>query len=304
MVFLAPAEKNQYLEEGSGMRTDKQVQDQLLTFAQEHECIRAVVMNGSRVNPNAPQDFFCDFDIVYYCTDPMPFLNDRSWIPSFGELVILQQNDFEDHGLSSFIFLLLFQDGIRIDLSFNFLANLAYLDEDTLTRVLLDKDGRIAALPPSSDVGYYPVKPTRKVFDETVNEIFWCSNNLAKGIWRGELPYVKTMQDVIIRDALLKLLEWYAAMQHGWQVSPGKFGKWLEKFLPPEIWQGVVRTYAGAAEDEIWEAQFEICRLTRRIGTALADEMGYEYPLLDDQRTVEYLKHVRTLSHSAASFDG
>jgi aminoglycoside 6-adenylyltransferase len=286
------------------MRHEKQVFEQLLAFAQEHENIRAVAMNGSRVNPNAPQDFFCDYDIVYYCDDPFPFLIDRSWIPYFGDLVILQQNDWESHGLNAFIFLLLFSDGVRIDLSFDQLPNLAYLSEDTLTRVLLDKDGRIAALPPAADTGYYPAKPTRKEFDEAVNEIFWCSNNLAKGIWRGELSYVKYMQDVVIREAFLKLLEWYAAMLHGWQVSPGKFGKWLEKFLPGEIWEGVRKTYAGACDAEIWDAQFEICRLTREMGTGLAFELGYEYPLQDDMRVVEYLRHVRALAKDALSFDG
>jgi aminoglycoside 6-adenylyltransferase len=286
------------------MRSEKQVFDQLLAFAREHDSIRAVVMNGSRVNPNAPQDFFCDYDIVYYCSDPFPFLAERNWIPYFGDLVILQQNDWESHGLASFIFLLLFLDGVRIDLSFDHLSNLAYLAQDTLTRVLFDKDGQIAALPPASDSGYYPAKPTRKEFNEAVNEIFWCSNNLAKGIWRGELSYVKYMQDVVIREAFLKLLEWYAAMLHDWKVSPGKFGKWLEKFLPAEIWESVRKTYAGASDAEIWDAQFEICRLTRVIGTVLAAELGYAYPLQDDMRVVEYLRHVCVLPKDSVTFDG
>jgi aminoglycoside 6-adenylyltransferase len=284
------------------MRTEKQMLKQLLRFAEDQDAIRAVLMNGSRVNPNAPQDFFCDYDVVYYCTDPSPFLSDRSWIPVFGDLVMLQQNDGDSYGLPAFIFLLLFRDGVRIDLSFDYLPNLAHLAEDSLTRVLLDKDGRIDPLLPSSDRGYYPAKPTRKAFDECINEIFWCSNNLAKGIWRGEMPYVKYMQDVVIREAFLKLLEWYAASQHGWQVSPGKFGKWLEKFLPPEIWQGVVKTYAGAEDDAIWEAQFELCRLTRVVGTALAAELGYDYPMLDDQHMLAYLQHVRSLPRAATSF--
>ncbi|MBE0698767.1 MAG: aminoglycoside 6-adenylyltransferase, partial [Anaerolineaceae bacterium] len=144
----------------------------------------------------------------------------------------------------------------------------------------------------------------RKEFDEAVNEIFWCSNNLAKGIWRGELPYVKYMQDVVIRAAFAKLLEWYAAMLHGWQVTPGSYGKWLQKFLPQGIWEGVVKTYAGAGDTEIWDAQFEICRLTRVTGTALAAELGYEYPLQDDLRVVDYLCHVRALPKDAVSFDG
>jgi aminoglycoside 6-adenylyltransferase len=39
------------------MRTEQEVLGPLLTLANQHESIRAVVMNGSRLNPNAPQDF-------------------------------------------------------------------------------------------------------------------------------------------------------------------------------------------------------------------------------------------------------
>ena len=229
------------------MRTEKQVFDQILAFAHEHDAIRAVSMNGSRVNPNAPKDFFCDYDVVYFVPDPRQFLADQAWISSFGELIILQQNDFIDHGADGCIFLMLFSDGVRIDLSFNHLSNLAYLHEDSLTVVLLDKDGRIPPLPPPSDRDYLTLQPTQREFSEAVNEVFWCSNNVAKGIWRDELPYVKYMYDTIIRDAMLKILAWYASMRHDWNISSGKYGKWLNRArrrrfpLCPAWWRWAAR---------------------------------------------------------------
>lgn len=277
------------------MRSDQEIFDQLLNFARSHETIRAVVMNGSRANPNAPHDLFCDYDIVYFCTDPRPFFTDESWIAQFGELTILQRNEWEERGLDGVIYLMLFTDGVRIDLAYNHLANLPYITEDSMTVVLLDKDDLAPALPPASDAGYYPQRPTRKEFNEAVNEVFWCSNNAAKGIWRDELPYVKFMQDVIIRDALLKLLEWYAASLHGWSIGLGYKGKWLKKFLPAEVWEMVPPTYAGADYEQTWDAVFAICRLARKIGQPLAAELGYEYPLQDDERVLEYLRKVRAL---------
>ena len=210
------------------MRTEEQVYEQILSFARNNEQIRAVTMNGSRVNPNAPKDFFCDFDVVFFVSNPRVFLEDQSWISYFGDLIILQQNDFNNHDLEGFIFLMLFTDGVRIDLAFDHISMLTYLHEDSLTAVLLDKDGRIPALPPPSDRGYLVSRPTQKEFAEAVNEIFWCSNNVAKGIWRDELPYVKCMYDVVIRESILKLLGWYAAMRHDWTIGIGYFGKWLK----------------------------------------------------------------------------
>jgi aminoglycoside 6-adenylyltransferase len=286
------------------MRTEQQVIHQLLTFARSNDLIRALAMNGSRVNPNAPQDLFCDYDVVYYVTDPHHFLEDQAWIPYFGDLIILQQNDFVDHGVEGHIFLMLFTDGVRIDLSFNSLSNLAYLQEDTLTAVLLDKDGRIAPLPSASDAGYHTPRPSQKEFADAINEIFWCATNVAKGIWRDELPYVKFMYDAIIREQLLKILAWYTAAQHNWEINTGKFGRWLKQHLSPEIWDTYVKTYACPGYQETWEALLEACRLTRRVGQELAQGLGYAYPLEEDRRTVEYLRAVRALPKDSVSYDG
>ena len=200
----------------------------------------AVVMNGSRANPNAPKDLFCDYDVVYYVPEPRRFLEDQSWIPYFGDLVILQQNDFYEHDAEGYIFLMLFTDGVRIDLAFDPLSFLAYLGDDTLTVVLLDKDGRIGSLPPASDLGYHTPRPSRKEFASSINEIFWCSNNIAKGIWRDELPYVKYMLDVVVRPCILEVLAWYAADRQWLEDRLGEVWQMAEK-IPPVRGVGGVR---------------------------------------------------------------
>lgn len=285
------------------MRSETQVLEQLLSFARRHDSIRAVVINGSRINPNAPRDLFQDYDVVYYTVDPGEFLRDQSWIPFFGDLVILQQNDYENHGYAGHIFLMLFSDGVRIDLSFDPLETLSYLGEDSLTQVLLDKDGCIPSLPPPSDCGYYTLRPSRKEFDEAVNEIFWCSNNIAKGIWRGELAYAKAMFDEVVRPPFRHLLEWYAAMHHDWAVNTGKFGKWLDKYLPPEIWAQYVSAYCGADYPGIWDALLNTCRLADHIGPEVARHLGFDYPTNDARRTIAYLEHARSLPPDAVNFD-
>jgi len=286
------------------MRTEQQVIDRLLSFARAHAEVRAVVMNGSRVNPNAPKDLFCDYDVVYYVATPLRFLEVQGWIEYFGDLIILQQNDVFNHGVEGFIFLMLFSDGVRIDLSFAALSELAYVVEDTLAVVLLDKDRRIPSLPPPSDRGYYTARPSRKEFDEAVNEIFWCSNNIAKGIWRDELPYAKAMFDEVVRDPILKMLAWYAAMQHDWKLNTGKFGRRLKYYLPPDVWEAYLKTYAGPGYPETWDALFEALALVRKLGLELAGHLGYSYPLDADRRMNEYLQHVRSLPKDAASYDG
>ncbi len=72
------------------MRTEQEMMNLILDFARGDERVRAVILNGSRANPDAPRDFFQDFDIVYVVTDDAPFKQDRAWMRSFGDLMIYQ----------------------------------------------------------------------------------------------------------------------------------------------------------------------------------------------------------------------
>ena len=51
------------------MRNEQEMLDLILGTARANDRVRAVIMNGSRVNPDAPRDPFQDYDIVYVVTD-------------------------------------------------------------------------------------------------------------------------------------------------------------------------------------------------------------------------------------------
>jgi len=155
------------------MRSEKEVLHQLLTFAGNNDMVRAVLLNGSRVNPNVENDIFSDYDVIFAVTDPKYFLNNQEWIKFFGDLIIMQQNNLHSNGEEWYIFLMLFSDGIRIDLSFRKVDNIKDYLDDSLTRKLMDKDNRIRDLVPPSDISYYTKKPTKAEFDKTINEFWW-----------------------------------------------------------------------------------------------------------------------------------
>lgn len=281
------------------MRTEAEVLDQIVAFAQHSENIRAALLNGSRVNPNVTKDVLCDYDVACVVTDPKRFLTDQHWIAQFGDLIIMQQNALSDEGGIGYFFLMQFLDGVRIDLSFHPQARLPILLHDSLTVVLLDKDHALPSLPLPSETAYLPHKPDAAAFDDVVNEFWWCSTNVAKGVWRGELCYAKYMYEAIMRDALLTLLSWYVGLRHDWQVNPGYFGKWLQLYVPPDIWSLLEHSYAGANEDAMWNALFEAGKLVRIIGMEVAEGLGYDYPLQDDQRVTAYWRRIRALPKNA-----
>src|SRR5512139_482712 len=116
------------------MRREQQILDLIRETARSDDRIRAVIMNGSRANPNAPADIFQDYDIVYIVTDVASFKRDPIWIARFGELMIMQTPD--DMGEQppadddSYAYLMQFADGNRIDLTLYPLAKLNQLGKD------------------------------------------------------------------------------------------------------------------------------------------------------------------------------
>jgi aminoglycoside 6-adenylyltransferase len=229
------------------MRSDKEMLDLILSVAKNDEDIRAVVMNGSRVNPNAKKDPFQDFDIVYFVRDVEPYKRNNTFVSQFGELMILQMpEDMGDPAPADdghYSYLMQFLDGNRIDLSFYPLESIPTSIDDSLTVVLLDKDGLIPSLPAPSDRSYLPQKPTAKQFDDCCNEFWWVSTYVAKGLWRDELTYAKYILDVVVREELIKMLTWYVGTQTDFQKSPGKMGKYFKEYITPETWTRLQSTY-------------------------------------------------------------
>ena len=65
--------------------------------------------------------------------------------------------------------------------------------EDKLCVILLDKDHILPSIQPPTDEDYWIRKPSEPEFLACANEFWWCLNNVAKGLWREEIPYVHAM---------------------------------------------------------------------------------------------------------------
>lgn len=287
------------------MRSDQEMFDLILETARSDERIRAVIMNGSRTNPNAPRDLFQDFDIVYIVTDVEPFTRNLEWIQRFGEMMILQmpedmQDPPPDNG-GYFVYLMQFMDGNRIDLGIYTLSQWKEHggEKDSLSILLLDKDGIIEPFPPASDVDYLPTPPTAKLFADCCNEFWWVSPYVAKGMWRQEILYAKCIMDEVVREQLVKMLTWHIGVKTDFKASPGKLGKYFDKYLEPELWDMLLKTYADGSYENTWNALFTMCVLFRKVAVPIAEHYGFAYPFDDDRRVSAHLQHVRMLSRDA-----
>ena len=285
------------------MRSEQEMLDLILDTARGDERIRVVIMNGSRINPNARRDPFQDFDIIYLVNDVNQFKHNPDWIQRFGELMILQMpEDMQDpppNQDGSFSYLMQFSDGNRIDLGIAPLEKLDELITDSLTEILLDKDERIGSMPPANDRNYLPLPPTPKAFADCCNEFWWVCPYVAKGLWREEILYAKYCLDHYVRDQLMKMITWYAGIRTQFSQTPGKNGKYLQQQLEPELWEKLLSTYSDAGYEHTWNALFRTCDLFREVANQVAEKFTFDYPHEDDQRVSAHLKHISCLPKDA-----
>lgn len=286
------------------MRTEKEMFNLILNIAENDERIKAVYMNGSRTNPNVKKDIFQDYDIVYVVKETKSFRKNKNWINKFGEILYMQypeENSFYSHDTENcYGWLMQFDDGNRLDLHVCTLQHvLKKIKKDKLCKILLDKDKCLPKIPKSTDKDYWVKKPNKEEFYYVCNEYWWCLNNIAKGLWREEIPYVMDMLNYTVRPQLIHLIEWKIGFQTNFTVSTGKASKYINKWLNEYEWNRFLKTYPSANLKDIWNSIFIMCDLFNNIAKEVSNKINVEYNEIEAKNSFEFLKHVYLLPKDA-----
>ena len=286
------------------MRTEKEMYDLIISIAHSDERIRAVYLNGSRTNPNVPKDIFQDYDVVYVVTETTPFIVEKDWINQFGEILFMQfpdeHPDYPSDKDNFYGWLMQFTDGNRIDLHIESIEHArANIVNDSLCKVLLDKDNCLPDIPESSDKTYWVAKPSKAQFVCTCTEFWWCLNNVAKGLWREEIPYVQDMLNYVVRKQLEKMLSWKVGVITDYSVSVGKSAKYMYKWLSEQEWKIYLRTYCRADINDIWQSVDEMCSLFKETAVWVAEELQYPFNDKEAENCKKFLNAVKNLPKDA-----
>ncbi len=287
--------------EGADMRSEHEMYNLILEVAKNDARIKAVYMNGSRTNENVPKDIFQDYDIVYVVEDTESFIEDKDWIRVFGEILYMQYPDENPNDLgdkkNSYGYLMQFADGVRIDLTVqSFSYALRQIKKDKLCKILLDKENRLPEIEAATDRQYWVKRPAKEQYLASCNEFWWCSNNIAKGLWRKEIPYVHDMTNNCVRAELIKMLNWKVGILTGWSVSTGKSSKYLYQWLSKEEWQMLLATYFDGNVDHAWESVWKMCELFENTARFVGEKSGWEYNEKEGKAAQHFLKYVHQLS--------
>ena len=275
------------------MRNDEVLYNKIMSFADANDNVRVVEMNGSRVNPHVNPDQYQDFDIVFYVADHELFLRDQSWMEDLGDIILSQttsdQRDSVDRDKGSFIYMLQFKNGTRLDLSVvNIQKIKSGFHRDSLSMILLDKDG-YGLHDTRNESDYYVKMIHIQDFHYCVNEFFWLVPYVAKGIARKQWFYALKHLDMI-RSELEILIDAWIGHNHHYHISVGKVKSRYELLMPKALYHMYELTYATVDASKIWNALFSALDLFDQIAGELASMYAFPYVYSKKDEMIAFIR--------------
>lgn len=254
--------------------------NKLLSIAKKDEAIRAVMLNGSRANKDAVSDPFQDYDIVYYIKNDID-LRYKDFSKLYGELLIMQTIDdmiFDPHeDEDSMIYLMQFKNGIRIDLTIRHIKQLkSDYPNDSLSIVLLDKDHMIENSFEASLKSYYVKKPSETIYHSCINEFYWVSLYVSKGVLRNQLTYAMDHL-AIIRRCLMAMIDWDIAFDYHYEISLGKGKSLYPIYLNSVDFKNYTNTYPSFDSTSIIDSLFSAIELFHQKALNVSEKLKFPY---------------------------
>jgi len=279
----------------------------LIDWANARDEIRAMLMTSTRAKPNAVVDVFSDYDIILVLRDIHPFVENKRWLQTFGQVLVSYWDPIHASsvpGIDQTSSVIQYANGLKIDFTLWPVELMQHIathktlpaDLDDGYVVLVDKDKITVGMPPPTYTIYIPVKPTAQAFATWVEEFFSDPPYVAKCLWRDELMPAKWCLDYDMKHVYLRrMLEWRVECDHNWSLPAGNLGKGLKKYLPVDIWAELEGTYAEAGIKENWAALFKTMALFRRVAIEVADCLGYDYSHDLDAGVTAYVKKMKKM---------
>ena len=267
---------------GINMRAETEMLDIILKTAATLQ-VKAVAMSGSRTNPKAPKDEFQDYDVVYLVDNLENLISDLSWLDQFGKRIIEQEVGLGQRRL----FLMLFEDGNRIDLTLCPKQQIQeWVDSEADYTVLKDDKGLFESYPPSPK-RYWTNPASQTDFEKACNEFWWVSAYVVKGICRKQVIYATDHLYGICQQELLKVLSWQVASEKG-AVDIGKNYKYLFNYFPTEKEKEFSNLLDFSNIEKITQSLFATMQLFHQEAQFFAHKMGFYYDKEVAEKMIQY----------------
>ena len=267
---------------GINMRTETEMLDVVLKTAETLQ-VTAVAMSGSRTDTKASKDEFQDYDVVYVVENLDELISDLSWTDQFGKRIIEQEVRLGHRRL----FLMLFEDGNRIDLTLCSKVHIKEWIESEANFIVLE-DPKGLFVPHSPTPQRYWTSPASAIeFEKACNQFWWVSAYVVKGIHRNHLVYATDHLYGICQQELMKILAWQVASDRG-KVDIGKNYKYLFNYLPAEKEKEFSNLLDFSSIEKFTQSLFTTMNFFHQEAQSLAQKMDFDYDKEVAEKMIQY----------------
>lgn len=256
--------------------------DKVIQWANAQTDIIALIMTGSRAQPDGSVDAFSDYDLEIFATDPGKYTSSASWITEIRDVWVYvpttSSRDCET-------ILVVFNGGEKVDFSIFPVSAL----EDAVKsqalndlyergfRVLIDRKGLASRLPVPSYLSPVRLPPTETEFRAAVEEFWFETSHIPKYLERDDLWVVK-FRDWTLKGLLLRMMEWQAVARSGDRTDVWQIGMRIKDWTSPDVWQRLHEVFARFDAADSWRALLATTTLFRDVARETANKLGYQYP--------------------------
>ena len=276
-----------------------QLEQRFAAWAQTQAAIQAVIVVGSRARSDHSADEWSDLDLVVFAGEAASYLHDPAWLSTIGDLMASVSNSFGQHDQE---WIALYADGCKIDVAFLAIDPAApptlqaMLDTFPYpvvlqrgVRVLIDKTGSPAKL--CLPMIGAPRPPSEAEFTALVNRMWLDAFKTAKFIRREDLWRAKQLCDCELKQHLLMMLEWHAAVQ------PDKRdiwydGRFLNEWADPQAAAELSVVFAAYTTADLGRALLATIDLFRRLAHEVTERLDYSYPNKTEQFVESHIRRI------------
>lgn len=126
------------------------------------------------------------------------------------------------------------------------------------------------------------------LFDECINEFYWVSTYVMKGLWRNQLLYAFDHLN-ICREMLLLMLAWDKGHLLDYKVNFGKNYKYLTNHMSKSEENNLISTYPTLNSSEIKKSLYKMIRFFDDITKSVSDKCDLIY---DKKQYLEVKKYI------------
>ncbi len=267
----------------------------VLDWASATDAVLAVIQTGSLARQDGSADQYSDVDIELISSDPDTLARDDGWLHQIGALItVLRLEAGDDQPWPTR--LAIYRGGVKIDFTVAGVERLQRMSaagagglDDLYARgyrVLLDKAGVCALLPPAPY--RFPLQrlPSQKEFQDSVEEFWFEAFHIPRYLVRGELWLVK-QRDWTMKTLLLCMAQWHALALHGGKVDVWHNGLRMDQWTDRDTWHAMQQVFGRFDTADARRAFDATVELYGRLGREVAERTGLAYPQACEDQTQE-----------------